>query len=98
MEHFNYEGVCGVCVLRHVKEELAQAIDSYVHKWLWLISDVKYTSKGTKERSCFKLMTWLKGSVANTQLKPTCTLLNTCAYHLHTYAMVDAFVKECYFS
>ena len=37
-ELFSYKGGCGIyvnlCVLRHLKEELAWAID----KWLWVIS------------------------------------------------------------
>ena len=36
MEFFSCKGECGICVLRHLREELAWATD----KWFWFISYV----------------------------------------------------------
>ena len=67
----------------------------YVYKWVQLISNVKYPTRVTKEFSCFELIAWRNGSVTNTQrLLAHCS----CAYHSHTYTMMDTFVKEHYFS
>ena len=31
MEHYSYKSECGICALRHLKEELAWAIDKQFH-------------------------------------------------------------------
>ena len=43
-EHFSYNGGCGACIIRHIKEELTWALD----KQLQVILKQLY-QKGTKE-------------------------------------------------
>ena len=46
MEHFSYQGGSGVCILRHLKEELAWAADTGLH--VFMLSKELY-QYGTKQ-------------------------------------------------
>ena len=50
MEHFSYKSGYGICVSRHLKEELAWDIDQQFHIIVILFKVISYTTKELKSK------------------------------------------------